>query len=318
MSATPTLQSTPLDRVNHVETGRAAAREQRLLRRAHLHGDLRARDQLAQDMLPLARALAGRYANRGEPLDDLVQVACVGVMKAIDGFDLSRRVRLSSYATPTVLGEIKRHFRDNTWLMRVPRPMKERQRRVAQARDSLTHKLGRAPAIDEIAASIGASPRDVVAAIESAGAWRPRSFDEPVGENITLADSLGAVDPEIELAELRALLGGAFDVLSSASRTSCTCASTRTCHSPRSPGASASARCRSHGSSRARSRAFGCTSSPRRDAGQRSRAALRRPRRSDSDPRLVGAAPGRRAGGSRGLGLAKQPHTAERQALAAL
>ena len=214
MNATPTLQSTPLDRVNHVETGRAAAREQRLLRRAHLHGDLRARDQLAQDMLPLARALAGRYANRGEPLDDLVQVACVGVMKAIDGFDLSRRVRLSSYATPTMLGEIKRHFRDKTWLIRVPRPMKERQRRVAQARDSLTHKLGRAPAIDEIAASIGASPRDVGAAIESAGAWRPRSFDEPVGENITLADSLGAVDPEIERAELRALLGGAFDVLS--------------------------------------------------------------------------------------------------------
>jgi RNA polymerase sigma-B factor len=123
-------------------------------------------------------------------------------------------VRLSSYATPTVLGEIKRHFRDKTWLIRVPRPMKERQRRVAQARDSLTHKLGRAPAIDEIAASIGASPRDVGAAIESAGAWRPRSFDEPVGENITLADSLGAVDPEIERAELRALLGGAFDVLS--------------------------------------------------------------------------------------------------------
>ena len=86
-----------------------------------------ARDQLAEEMLPLARALAGRYAGRGEPLDDLVQVACIGIMKAIDGFDLTREVRFSSYATPTVLGEIKRHFRDKTWAMRVPRGMQELQ-----------------------------------------------------------------------------------------------------------------------------------------------------------------------------------------------
>src|SRR5204863_9279058 len=80
----------------------------------HEHGESSARDQLAEEMLPLARALAGRYAGRGEPLDDLVQVACIGIMKAIDGFDLARDVRFSSYATPTVLGEIKRHFRDRT------------------------------------------------------------------------------------------------------------------------------------------------------------------------------------------------------------
>src|SRR4029450_7637951 len=110
-------------------TAARALREQELLRRIHEQGDTRARDQLAEEMLPLARALAGRHAHRGEslpparplpgpsatrgePLDDLVQVACIGIMKAIDGFDLSREVRFSSYATPTVLGEHRRHFSD--------------------------------------------------------------------------------------------------------------------------------------------------------------------------------------------------------------
>src|ERR687885_417353 len=111
-----------------------AAREQELLRRIHEHGDMRARDQLAEEMLPLARALAGRYAGGGEPLEDLVQVACIGIMKASDGFDLSREVRFSSYATPTVLGEIKRHFRDRTWSVRVPRGMQEPQPQVAGER----------------------------------------------------------------------------------------------------------------------------------------------------------------------------------------
>jgi RNA polymerase sigma-B factor len=103
-----------MDQGEAITTAARALREQELLRRIHEQGDTRARDQLAEEMLPLARALAGRYANRGEPLDDLVQVACIGIMKAIDGFDLTREVRFSSYATPTVLGEIKRHFRDKT------------------------------------------------------------------------------------------------------------------------------------------------------------------------------------------------------------
>jgi RNA polymerase sigma-B factor len=185
-----------------------------LLRRIHEHGDTRARDQLAEEMLPLARALAGRYANRGEPLDDLVQVACIGIMKAIDGFDHTREVRFSSYAAPTVLGEIKRHFRDKTWAMRVPRSLQELQPRVAKVRDKLTHQLGRSPTVQEIATSVGASFEEVLATIESAGARRTRSLDEPTGEDVTLADSLGTVDPEIERAEMRALLDGAFDVLS--------------------------------------------------------------------------------------------------------
>jgi RNA polymerase sigma-B factor len=195
------------------ETAARALRERALLRRIHLHGDLRARAELAEDTLPLARALAGRYANRGEPFEDLLQVACVGVMKAIDGFDVTREVRFSSYATPTVLGEIKRHFRDKTWAVRVPRPMQELQLRVARARDKLTTELGRLPAVQEIAATIDAPFGDVVATVESARARRTRSLDEPIGEDGTLADTLGGVDPEIERAEMRALLDGAFGVL---------------------------------------------------------------------------------------------------------
>src|SRR6478609_562396 len=147
-----------------------ALREQELLRRIHQLGDLQARDQLAEEMLPLARALAGRYAGRGEPMDDLVQVACVGIMKAIEGFDLEREVRFSSYATPTVLGEIKRHFRDRTWAMRVPRGLQELQILVAKKRDELTGKLGRSPTVQELAEAVDAPFEDVLATIQSVGA----------------------------------------------------------------------------------------------------------------------------------------------------
>jgi RNA polymerase sigma-B factor len=196
-----------------IPTALDARREQDLLRRIHLHADSRARDELAEHMLPLARALAARYVGRGEPLDDLVQVACVGMMKAIDGFDLSREVRFSSYATPTVLGEIKRHFRDRTWSVRVPRGMQELQLQVARERDRLTHERGRSPTVQELAAALDAPFEEVLATIESASARRARSLEEPTGEDVTLADSLGAHDPELERAEIRALLDGALDVL---------------------------------------------------------------------------------------------------------
>jgi RNA polymerase sigma-B factor len=200
-----------LDHGGH--TAGDADRERLLLRRYHEQGDLRARDALAEEMLPLARALASRYAGRGEPLDDLVQVACVGIMKAIEGFDLDRDVRFSSYATPTVLGELKRHFRDKTWAVRVPRGTQELQLRVAKARDELTNRLGRSPTVQEIAAAVDAPFEEVLSAIQSADARRARSFDEPVGEGATLADSIGSTDPELRRAEMRALIDGALDVL---------------------------------------------------------------------------------------------------------
>ncbi|MBI5105044.1 MAG: SigB/SigF/SigG family RNA polymerase sigma factor [Solirubrobacterales bacterium] len=199
---------------NHISSAARAAREQELLRRYHLHGDTRARDALAEEMLPLARALAGRYAGRGEPLDDLVQVACVGIMKAIEGFDLGRDVRFSSYATPTVLGEIKRHFRDRTWSVRVPRGLQELQLEVAKKRDELTAKLGRSPTVDELANEVDAPFEEVLATIQSAGARRTRSLDEPTGEDVTLGDSLGGRDVELERAEMRVLLDDAMEVLS--------------------------------------------------------------------------------------------------------
>jgi RNA polymerase sigma-B factor len=198
-------------------TGRAR-RELGLLRRIHEQGDRAARDQLAEDMLPLARSLAARYAGRGEPMDDLVQVACVGMMKAIDGFDLHREVRFSSYATPTVLGELRRHFRDKTWSMRVPRSIQELQLRVAKARDELSHELGRSPNVQELSVAVAAPFEDVLLTIESAGARRTRSLDEPVGEESTLADAIGGEDAELERAEMRAMLDGAFDILSARDR----------------------------------------------------------------------------------------------------
>jgi len=164
--------------------------------------------------VPLARALAGRYTGRGEPLDDLVQVACVGIMKAIDGFDLEREVRFSSYATPTVLGEIKRYFRDKTWALRVPRGLQELQIEVAKARDKLTTTLGRGPTVQELADAVDAPFEEVLQTIQSQDARRTRSLDEPTGEDVTLADSLGQRDPDLARAEMRVLLDEAMDVLS--------------------------------------------------------------------------------------------------------
>jgi RNA polymerase sigma-B factor len=206
------------DAGGHIESSARAHREQALLRRYHHQGDTRARDQLAEEMLPLARALAGRYAGRGEPMDDLIQVACVGIMKAIEGFDLDREVRFSSYATPTVLGEIKRHFRDRTWAMRVPRGLQELQLVVAKKRDELTGRLGRSPTVQELADAVDAPFEEVLATIQSVGARRTRSLDEPTGEDMTLADSIGGRDVELERAEIRVLLDEAMDVLSDRDR----------------------------------------------------------------------------------------------------
>lgn len=192
---------------------RRTDRERELLRAYHEHGDTRARDALAEEMVPLARALAARYSGRGESIDDLVQVACIGIMKAIDGFDLSRDVRFSSYATPTVLGELKRHFRDRTWALRVPRGMQELQLRIAKARDELTVKLGRSPTVQELADAVETPFEEVLLTIQSREARRTRSLDEPTGEDVTLVDSIGAGDPELGRAEIRVLLDDALSVL---------------------------------------------------------------------------------------------------------
>jgi RNA polymerase sigma-B factor len=144
----------------------ARAREERELFQRHLGvGDPRARDELIERFLPLARQLARRYQRAEEPLDDLVQVASIGLIKAIDRFDPSREVAFSSYAVPTILGELKRHFRDRTWSVRVPRDLQELALKVDRAVADLSRDLHRQPTVAEIAGAVEANEEQVLEAL---------------------------------------------------------------------------------------------------------------------------------------------------------
>lgn len=134
-------------------------------------GDEAARDELIMSHLNLVRFLASKFKNRGEPLDDLIQVGTIGLIKAIDRFDPSRGLEFTTYATPTILGEIKRHFRDKGWSIRVPRRLQELSAKVNQATDELTKELQRSPSTEEVAAKLGVSVDEVLEAMESSGAY---------------------------------------------------------------------------------------------------------------------------------------------------
>ena len=134
-------------------------------------GDEAARDELIMSHLNLVRFLASKFKNRGEPLDDLIQVGTIGLIKAIDRFDPSRGLEFTTYATPTILGEIKRHFRDKGWSIRVPRRLQELSAKVNQATDDLTKELQRSPSTEEVAAKLGVSVDEVLEAMESSGAY---------------------------------------------------------------------------------------------------------------------------------------------------
>src|SRR3954453_3677020 len=148
------------------------ADEGELLRRGREQGDENARLRLVERTLPLARSLARRYANKGEPLDDLEQVAALGLVKAIERFDLEREVRFATFAVPTIAGEIKRHFRDRGWMIRVPRDVQELSARLSIARDRLTRELGRAPTVPELANAAHAGVEQVLEALGAADAYR--------------------------------------------------------------------------------------------------------------------------------------------------
>src|SRR3954452_15311810 len=137
----------------------------------------RVRDQLVEMHLPLVEYLARRFAGRGEPLDDLVQVGTIGLIKAVDRFDTERGVEFSTYATPTVVGEIKRHFRDKGWTVRVPRRLQELRLALTSATEELSHALGRAPTVAEIAVRLSVSEEDVLEGLESANAYSTLSLD---------------------------------------------------------------------------------------------------------------------------------------------
>jgi RNA polymerase sigma-B factor len=168
------------------------------------------REALVERYLPLARQLARRYQRPDEPLDDLVQVASLGLVKAIDRFDASREVAFSSYAVPTILGEIKRHFRDRTWSVRVPRDLQELALKVERAVADLTRELHRSPSVAELGERLGQSEEAILEALEAAGAYHatsletPRSGDTEAGE--TLADTVGGDEDGYDRAEDRATI----------------------------------------------------------------------------------------------------------------
>ncbi len=181
--------------------------ERRLLVRYHEHGDLEAREELCERFLPLARDLALRYTYTDEPYDDLLQVASLGLVKAIDRFEPGRGTKFTSYAAPTILGELKRHFRDKGWSLHVPRDLQERTLAVSRATEVLSTELGRSPKVREVAEHLGCSSEQVLEAQEAAASYEAASLDAPTArgddESATLVDLLGGEDSAYELVEDR-------------------------------------------------------------------------------------------------------------------
>jgi RNA polymerase sigma-B factor len=203
------------------DRGARAREDRRLLEQYHRHGDRQAREALVERFLPLARQLARRYQRGSEPLDDLVQVASLGLLKAIDRFEPERPTAFSSFAVPTILGELKRHFRDRGWSVRVPRDLQEQAVRVERVAEELTRGLGRAPTPAEIAEHIGATTEQVLEAREAAGAYRAVSLDRPRDdddESEGMADAMGIEDPGFGLAEDAATVERLMGVLSDRER----------------------------------------------------------------------------------------------------
>lgn len=152
-----------------------------LFRRFKEEGDMDAREKLVMSHLNLVRFIANKFKNRGEPIDDLVQVGYLGLLKAIDRFDPSRGLEFTTFATPTIMGEIKRHFRDKGWSVRVPRRLQELSAKVNQATDALTSQLQRSPTIAEIADYLDATVDEVLEAMESSSAYSSVSLEAPSG-----------------------------------------------------------------------------------------------------------------------------------------
>jgi RNA polymerase sigma-B factor len=174
-----------------------------------------ARDRAIEAWLPLARHLAARYNGRGEPADDLLQTATVGLIKAVDRYDPDRGVEFAGFAIPTILGEIKRHFRDRTWSVRVPRKMQELRMAITDANNVLLHTLGRSPTVADIALHLGRTEEEVLEGLEGARAYSATSLSTPVSPDqaMELGDTLGAEDGEYEATELRMVLGTAMTML---------------------------------------------------------------------------------------------------------
>ena len=188
--------------------------ERELLLRIRDHKDTIAREELITRYLPLVKSLARRFGSRGQPVEDLIQVGSIGLIKAIDRFDLERGVELSTYATPTILGEIKRYFRDKGWAVKVPRALQDLNVRLNRVIEQLTVELRRSPTIAELAAATGVSEEEVVEALESGRAYSSVSIfcggTNDDDESLQLLDCLGSEEEAYEVFEQRRVLAPAM------------------------------------------------------------------------------------------------------------
>ena len=191
--------------------------ERRLLVRYSRDGDPETREQIVTRFIPFARELARRYAYTGEPLEDLSQVAMLGLLKAVDRFDPSRGTRFTSYATPTILGELKRHFRDESWAVHVPRDVRDRTMAVTRQTEVLSRALGRSPTVREVADKLSCTPEEVLEAREAGAGYSALSLDAPDGcdddPGRTLLARFGDDDDGYEVVETRDAIAGAWGTL---------------------------------------------------------------------------------------------------------
>ncbi|HKG11232.1 MAG TPA: SigB/SigF/SigG family RNA polymerase sigma factor [Gaiellaceae bacterium] len=195
-----------------------AGDDQLLLKRYHEQGDVSAREKLIEHYMPLVRSLARRYSYRGEQLEDLVQIGAIGLIKAIDRFDVNRGVELTTYATPNIIGEIKRHFRDKGWSVRVPRGLQELNVQLSRIVEQLTIQLGRSPTIPELAEAAGVEEEEVLEALESGRAYSSVSLSTGGGggdddDELDPLESLGEEEHEYQVSEDRVVLEPGFKVL---------------------------------------------------------------------------------------------------------
>jgi RNA polymerase sigma-B factor len=195
--------------------------ERELFERLAHHGDARARAALIERSLPLARSVALRYHRSHEPFEDLLQVAALGLIKAVDRYDPARGVAFSSYAVPTILGELRRHFRDRTWAVRVPRDLQELSLRIDAAVGELRETLQRQPSVAEVGAAVGIGEESVLEALQARGAHHALSFDAPCGSGEPpplLAEVIGADDGGFDRAETRATMTALLVILTARER----------------------------------------------------------------------------------------------------
>lgn len=184
-----------------------------LFERWHRYGDRRARDELIERFLPLARKLARRYIPSSEPYDDLVQVASLGLVKAVERFDPSRGFAFTSFAVPTILGELKRYFRDSGWALHVDRAAQERARKITDAQQQISARTGRAPTVSQIAQYLEISEEEVLDGLQTAEAYDAISLDAPLQSDedgtISRLDALGDDDERLCLVDDQATISAA-------------------------------------------------------------------------------------------------------------